>query len=171
MGKPNEGRSRVVIENVEPQLNCGRFPIKRIVDDLVSVEADVFGDGHDEVRARLLWKQEGDTVWQTTEMRPLANDRWQGEFPVKRVGRCHYTLVGEIDHFGTWRSDLKKRISGAAGSRTAVCNRCNSSRPGAGPGHERKTAQNCQPGRRPSGRGAKTPQRLTSRCRKSLRQR
>ena len=111
MGKPNEGRSRVVIENVEPQLNCGRFPIKRIVDDLVSVEADVFGDGHDEVRARLLWKQEGDTVWQTTEMRPLGNDRWQGEFPVKQVGRYRYTLVGEIDHFGTWRSDLKKRVA------------------------------------------------------------
>jgi starch synthase (maltosyl-transferring) len=111
MGKPNEGRSRVVIENVEPQLNCGRFAIKRIVGDLVSVEADVFGDGHDEVRARLLWKQEGDTVWQTTEMRPLGNDRWQGAFPVEQVGRYRYTLVGEVDHFGTWRSDLKKRIA------------------------------------------------------------
>ena len=59
MAKPNEGRSRVVIENVEPELNCGRFPIKRIVDDTVSVEADVFGDGHDQVWARLFWKQEG----------------------------------------------------------------------------------------------------------------
>ncbi len=111
MAKPNEGRSRVVIENVEPQINCGRFAIKRIVGDLVSIEADVFGDGHDEVRARLLWKQEGDTVWQTTEMRPLGNDRWQGEFPVTQVGRYRYTLVGEVDHFGTWRSDLKKRIA------------------------------------------------------------
>ncbi len=54
MAKPNEGRSRVVIQNVEPELDCGRFPIKRIVDDTVSVQADVFGDGHDEVRARLL---------------------------------------------------------------------------------------------------------------------
>jgi starch synthase (maltosyl-transferring) len=111
MAKPNEGRKRVVIENVEPQLNCGRFPIKRIVDDLVSVEADVFGDGHDEVRAWLLWRKEGDKVWQTTEMRPLGNDRWQGEFPVKNVGRYRYTLVGEVDHFGTWRSDLKKRVA------------------------------------------------------------
>ena len=111
MPKPNEGRSRVVIENVEPQINCGRFAIKRIVDDLVAIEADVFGDGHDEVRARLLWKQDEETVWQTTEMRPLGNDRWQGEFPVTQVGRYRYTLVGEVDHFGTWRSDLKKRIA------------------------------------------------------------
>ena len=69
MAKPNEGRKRVVIENVEPQINCGLFPIKRIVDDLVSVEADVFGDGHDHVRARLLWKKDGDAAWQTVEMR------------------------------------------------------------------------------------------------------
>jgi starch synthase (maltosyl-transferring) len=111
MEKPNEGRSRVVIENVQPEVNCGLFPIKRIVDDMVSVEADVFGDGHDEVRARLLWKQEGDPDWQTTEMRPLGNDRWQGEFPVRQVGRSRYTVVGEVDHFGTWRGDLKKRIA------------------------------------------------------------
>ena len=111
MAKPNEGRSRVVIDNVEPELDCGRFPIKRIVDDTVFVEADVFGDGHDEVRARLLWKQESDPDWQATEMRPLGNDRWQGEFPVKQVGRYRYTVVGEIDHFGTWRSDLKKRVA------------------------------------------------------------
>ena len=74
MGKPNEGRSRVVIENVEPQLNCGRFPIKRIVDDLVSVEADVFGDGHDEVRRGSSGSRKGTrfgrqrkcVLWETT---------------------------------------------------------------------------------------------------------
>ena len=111
MPKPNEGRRRAVIENVEPQINCGRFAIKRIIGDLVAIQADVFGDGHDEVRARLLWKQDEETVWQTTEMRPLGNDRWHGEFPVTQVGRYRFTLVGEVDHFGTWRSDLKKRIA------------------------------------------------------------
>ena len=110
MAKPNEGRSRVVIENVKPQLNCGLFPIKRIVDDLVAVEADVFGDGHDHVRARLLWKQEGSSTWQSAEMLALGNDRWRGEFPVTQVGRYRYTLVGEDDHFETWQSDLKKRV-------------------------------------------------------------
>jgi starch synthase (maltosyl-transferring) len=109
MAKPNEGRSRVVIENVEPQINCGRFPVKRIVDDLVAIEADVFGDGHDHVRARLLWKQEGDRRWQTVAMLPLGNDRWRGAFPVKTQGRYRYTIVGEVDHFDTWTSDLKKR--------------------------------------------------------------
>ena len=110
MAKPNEGRKRVVIENVEPQVNCGLFPIKRIVNDLVSVEADVFGDGHDHVRARLLWKKDGENAWQTVEMLALGNDRWRGEFPVSQVGNYRYTLVGEVDHFETWQSDLKKRV-------------------------------------------------------------
>src|SRR3984957_14432491 len=110
MAKPKEGRARVVIENVQPEVNCGRFPIKRIVNDLVSVEADVFGDGHDHVRARLMWKQEGDNKWQGTEMLPLGNDRWRAEFPVTKVGRYLYTIVGEIDQFETWQSDLKKRF-------------------------------------------------------------
>src|ERR1700744_2900098 len=109
VAKPKEGRRRVVIENVEPQLNCGLFPIKRIVNDRVAVEADVFGDGHDHVRARLLSKFEGESAWTTTEMVSLGNDRWRGEFPVSRVGRYRYTLVGEVDHFETWQSDLKKR--------------------------------------------------------------
>ncbi len=110
MAKPNEGRCRVVIENVKPQLNCGLFPIKRIVGDLVAVEADVFGDGHDHVRARLLWKEEGSSSWESTEMQDLGNDRWRAEFPVTKVGRYRYSLVGEEDHFETWQSDLKKRV-------------------------------------------------------------
>ena len=73
MAKPKEGRSRVVIENVEPQISCGRFPVKRIAGDVVSVEADVFGDGHDLVRARLLWKPEASATWQSIEMRSLRS--------------------------------------------------------------------------------------------------
>jgi starch synthase (maltosyl-transferring) len=110
MEKPNEGRNRVVIENVLPQVNCGLFPIKRVVDDLVSVQADVFGDGHDHVRARLLWKKDGESSWQTVEMLPLGNDRWRGEFRVAQIGLFRYTVVGDVDHFETWQSDLKKRV-------------------------------------------------------------
>ena len=110
MGKPKEGRSRVVVENLAPQVDCGRFPIKRTVGDVVAIQADVFGDGHDHVRARLLWKKEGDAAWQWVEMRSLGNDRWQGEFTVTELGCYRYTVVGEEDHFETWQSDLKKRL-------------------------------------------------------------
>jgi starch synthase (maltosyl-transferring) len=118
MAKPKEGRSRVVVEHVEPQIDCGLFPIKRTVGDLVSIEADVFGDGHDHVRARLLFKEEGASSWESIEMLPLGNDRWRGIFPADKIGRYRYTVVGEIDHFETWQSDLKKRVE--AGQDLAV---------------------------------------------------
>ena len=136
----------------------GAFAIKRIIGDLVAIEADVFGDGHDQVRARLLWKQDEETVWQTTEMRPLGNDRWQGEFPVTQVGRYRYTLVGEVDHFGTWRSDLKKRIAAQQDlelpflTGAPFSNRCSH-------GHRSQTARNWPRGPKRSGRAAKISNR------------
>jgi starch synthase (maltosyl-transferring) len=111
MGKPSKGRNRVVIEHIEPEIDCGRFPIKRIVGETVRVRADVFADGHDGVRARLLWKSDEETDWRWVEMSPLGNDRWQGEFQAERMGRYAYTVAGEIDRFGAWRRDFEKRTA------------------------------------------------------------
>jgi len=111
MQKPADGRKRVVIESVEPQVDAGRYPIKRIVGDSVEVEADVFADGHDHVAARLLFRFEQVPAWTAVPMRELGNDRWRAEFPVSRLGEYFYTIAGWIDHFDTWRSDLEKRIA------------------------------------------------------------
>jgi starch synthase (maltosyl-transferring) len=107
--KPERGRSRVVVENLKPRVDCGRFPAKRVCGDIVVVEADVFGDGHDLVRARLLYRHSAETEWRSVEMAPLGNDHWQAEFPVSQLGFYYYTVVGDVDHFLTWRTDLKKR--------------------------------------------------------------
>jgi starch synthase (maltosyl-transferring) len=107
--KPASGRSRVVVEGVTPQIDGGRFAVKRVVGDQVPVEADVFGDGHDLVRARLLYRHAGEADWHSKEMTELGNDRWAAAFPVDRLGFYEYTVVGEVDHFLTWRSELKKR--------------------------------------------------------------
>jgi len=104
------GRSRVVIEGITPEIDGGRFPIKRTVGERVVVEADVFGDGHDLVSAALLYRRESDPEWQEVALSRLVNDRWRGEFPVGETGRYCYTVRGWIDHFGTWVHDLGKRI-------------------------------------------------------------
>src|SRR5215471_18913900 len=106
-----EGRRRVVIERVQPAVDCGRFPIKRVVGDSVTVEADVFADGHDELSCQILFRQENEQEWQSSPMKPLGNDRWSGEFQVSKLGRCHYSVEGWIDRFRTWRGDLVKRIN------------------------------------------------------------
>ncbi len=115
-----DGRKRVVIEGVDPEIDAGRFPVKRVVGGRVSVEADIFADGHDHVAAWLLYRVvprgkqaagAGTRGWQWVKMEPLGNDRWRGEFTVTEVGSYAYTLAGVIDHFDTWRSDLEKRIA------------------------------------------------------------
>ena len=105
-----DGRHRVVIARLSPEIDCGRFPIKRVVGETVVVEADVFGDSHDLVTCQILYWQGGHEL-QTSPMRPLGNDRWRGEFSVREPGGCRYTVEGWIDHFETWRRDLEKRIS------------------------------------------------------------
>jgi len=105
-----EGRSRVVIEHVRPEIDCGRFPVKRIVSEPLVVEADVFADGHDQLACDVLYRHCAEQEWNRASMHRIANDRWRGEFSVSRVGRSEYTVEGWIDRLATWRSDLVKRI-------------------------------------------------------------
>jgi starch synthase (maltosyl-transferring) len=104
-----EGRERIVIESVTPQIDCGRYPVKRVVGDELSVEADIFSDGHDEVAAVLLYRKQGEKAWREIALQRLDNDRWQGAFTLAEPGTYHYTLIGWVDHFLTWQKDLKKR--------------------------------------------------------------
>jgi starch synthase (maltosyl-transferring) len=122
MHKPADGRKRVVIESVEPEIDGGRFAIKRIVGDQVEVEGDVFADGHDHVAARLLFRYRQVPDWSSVPMQPLGNDRWRASFPVVRLGEYVYTIAGWIDHFDTWRSDLEKRIAAAQDIRVDLLN-------------------------------------------------
>jgi starch synthase (maltosyl-transferring) len=108
--KPREGRRRVVIEGVSPEIDAGRFPIKRTVGEQVVVEADVFADGHDEVACALRYRPEG-RDWREAEMAALGNDRWRGSFTVTGLGRWRYGVIAWIDRFGTWWHDLLKRIA------------------------------------------------------------
>lgn len=110
MAKPKDGRRRVVIEHVSPELDAGRFPVKRTVGDAVEVEADVFADGHDHVACRVLYRHEDERNWSSVKMEARENDRWHASFVVTKIGRYVYTIAGRIDHFDTWRSDLMKRI-------------------------------------------------------------
>jgi starch synthase (maltosyl-transferring) len=110
-----DGRTRVIIENVTPQVDGGLFPIKRIVGDTVTVEADVFTDGHDAISCVLLYKKEDDArgalgEWTEVPMEPLVNDRWQGSFKVQELGRYVYTVSAWVDRFKSWSHALTKRV-------------------------------------------------------------
>jgi starch synthase (maltosyl-transferring) len=113
-----EKPKRVVIEAVAPEVDCGRFPIKRVVGEAVVVEADAFAEGHDRVACELLHRREDEPNRTAVRMRALGNDRFRGEFRPEALCGHRYTVRAWIDHFSTWTEDLAKRI--AAGQDVTV---------------------------------------------------
>ena len=109
--KPLEGRKRVVIEHIQPQVDCGRYPARRFTGDKVDVSAAIFSDGHDHISAELLYKHESDATWSTVALTALPNDLWSGSFVVDRIGLWSFTVRGWVDHFDTWCADLRKRLA------------------------------------------------------------
>ena len=118
IGRGVRAVQRVAIERVDPEVDGGRFAIKRTIGDKIRVLADIFADGHDMLRAALLYRPAEGKTWIETEMRFFDNDRWQGEFSPERVGRFIYTVVGWVDAWGSWSADLQKRA--AAGQELSV---------------------------------------------------
>lgn len=110
---PEDGTRRVAIEGVQPEVDGGRFPIKRVVGEEVVVEADVFADGHDEMVCMLLFKGPHEETFRETPMRALGNDRWRGSFTVDALGRWAYTIEAWLDPFATWARDLRRRLEAA----------------------------------------------------------
>lgn len=104
-----DGRLRVVIENVQPEIDAGRFPIKRVVGQTVEVEADAFADGHDALACMLRYRHESETSWREVPMAALGNDRWRASFTVTELGRYFYTICAWVDHFLSWRHELVRR--------------------------------------------------------------
>ncbi len=113
-----DGQIRVVIANVQPEIEHGRFPVKRTVGEKVVVEADVFTDGHDALAAVLLYRHEKERHWRETPLLALVNDEWRGEFIVSELGRYVYTVHAWVDHFTSWRRALAKKVE--AGQDVAV---------------------------------------------------
>ena len=105
------GRKRVVIEDVRPNVEGGRFAIKRVVGETVTVEADVFCDGHDALSVRLCYRSDEESAWREVEMQPLVNDRWRAPFAVGHEGVYQYTVLAWVDRFLTWHRDFQKRAA------------------------------------------------------------
>jgi starch synthase (maltosyl-transferring) len=113
-----EGRCRVVIENVAPEIDTGRFAIKRVVGESVVVEADIFADGHDSLAAVLKFRAAENSEWSETSMEFLSNDRWRGEFFVTKLGNYFYTIEAWVDQFKSWQKNFQKKI--AAGQNISI---------------------------------------------------
>ncbi len=107
----SEEQVRVIIENVQPQVEGGLYPAKRTVGERVDVTAAIFGDGHDHIRAEVLYKYGKKGEWKIVEMLPIVNDEWQASFIATEKGSYYFTVRAWIDHFDTWFDGFRKKAA------------------------------------------------------------
>jgi starch synthase (maltosyl-transferring) len=100
----------VVIENLQPLIDGGRYPIKRIVGEDLIVEADIFKDGHDVVAAILKWRVLGKRAWRETPMNFVDNDRWRGICTLYDEDIHEYTVEAWTDNFRSWQAEFAKKF-------------------------------------------------------------
>jgi len=106
-----QNQTRIIIENVSPQLNGGNFAIKRIVGQKVFVTAEVFSDGHDVVECCVKFKHESDNNWQEVRMVHNQNDEWSAEFQVEKQGKYTYFVEGWVDYALNWQHGTERKIN------------------------------------------------------------
>jgi starch synthase (maltosyl-transferring) len=102
--------ARIHIEEVYPELDGGRYPVKRVVGEVFEVWADLFRDGHDKLRAVLKYRCE-DEEWREAPLAFYDNDRWVGRFRLNVVGLWRYVIEAWTDHFESWRDEVEKKLA------------------------------------------------------------
>ena len=100
-----------VIENLQPLVDGGRYPTKRIVGEDLVVEADIFKDGHDVVAAVLKWRVLGERRWRETPMAYIDNDRWRGVCTLYGIAIYEYTVEAWTDTFRGWQQEFAAKFS------------------------------------------------------------
>jgi starch synthase (maltosyl-transferring) len=85
--------------------------VRRICGDNLLVSAAVFADGKDEIAARVLYRHASEKRWRFVPMQSAGNDLWKGTIALDKLGTWNFTVVGWVDHFATWMSELKKRFA------------------------------------------------------------
>src|SRR5262245_42369558 len=102
--------ARILVHDVIPQVDCGRFPTKATVGDRIRVGATIFRDGHDVLRAVVRYRRAGARRWQEAPLTPLGNDRWEGVFDVDELGRWQFTIEAWTDPYATWLDEHDRKV-------------------------------------------------------------
>lgn len=108
MKKPSQ--SRIVIENITPQLDGGNHSIKAVVNEIIPVTADVLCDGHDLIAASLCYQHENTNKWQEVRMSEVSNDQWQASFTAEKQGAYSYKIQGWVDYALNWQYGIGRKI-------------------------------------------------------------
>ncbi|MDD0843592.1 alpha-1,4-glucan--maltose-1-phosphate maltosyltransferase [Pseudomonas sp. Gutcm_11s] len=103
--------ARIAIESVTPQVEAGRFAAKCLVNEPLEVRAVIFTDGHDQIAASVLWRQDGEPNWRRVPMRAQGNDRWQAWLTPEALGRVEFVIEAWQDLYASYHYELKKKYA------------------------------------------------------------
>ncbi|MBX3069881.1 MAG: alpha-1,4-glucan--maltose-1-phosphate maltosyltransferase [Thermomicrobiales bacterium] len=106
---PDRASHPIQIQDVRPSIDSGRYPVKREVGDELVISADVFREGHDQIRVAVQYRPWYATHWRESPMHHQGNDLWTGSFIVTENARHDYRIVAWPDRFGTWRDEVRKK--------------------------------------------------------------
>jgi len=105
-----QNQRRVVIDFVSPKINNGEFYIKRVVNEIVNVDAHILSDGHDVIAASVMYKHEKSKIWKEARMQPTFNDEWQASFVVEKQGFFTYKVQAWVDYALNWQHGIERKI-------------------------------------------------------------
>ena len=111
MSLPKTTPARIQIQEVTPQVDCGRYPVKRTVGDRVEVTARIFRDGHETLGAAVRRRSPGATGWTEARLEPLGNDVWSGFFEVDRPGRWCFRIEAWVDRVASFQEELRRKVA------------------------------------------------------------
>jgi starch synthase (maltosyl-transferring) len=105
--------SHVVIEQVQPQVDGGAFPTKKVVGEPVTVTASIHCDGHNHISAQILFKKQNATQWSIERMNITEPglDQWAGQFIIEELEPYEFTIEAWIDNFDNWKHDTQKKLT------------------------------------------------------------
>ena len=106
-----QNQKRVVIDHVSPSINCGEFYIKRVVNEIVNVDAHIIADGHDVIAASVLFKHQNAKKWQETRMHLVVNNEWESLFTVEKQGFYSYKVEAWVDYALNWQHGIERKIA------------------------------------------------------------
>ena len=105
-------KTTIVMENVQPLIDGGRYAVKRAAGQTMRVTADVFKDGHDVIAVVLKWRKAGHKAWRETAMKADGNDVWSGVFLLEEMGDYEFTIEAWPEAYATWSEEFTKRYAG-----------------------------------------------------------
>jgi starch synthase (maltosyl-transferring) len=108
---PKTSPPRIQIQEVAPQVDCGRYPVKRTVGDSIEVTARIFRDGHETLGAAVRHRGPGSTRWTETPLEPLGNDVWRGAFAVNRPGAWSFRIEAWVDRVASFQEELRRKVA------------------------------------------------------------